>query len=59
MTKHIIIIFVIMLKNSRNRIEASPEQFLTTLKAGEHGCIIFYIQRSYAKYTICFCEIWT
>jgi hypothetical protein len=55
MTKHIII-FVIMLKNSRNRIEASPEQFLTTLKAGEHGCIIFYIQRSYAKYTICFCE---
>jgi hypothetical protein len=40
MTKHIII-FVIMLKNSRNRIEASPEQFLTTLKAGEHGCIFF------------------
>jgi hypothetical protein len=40
MTKHIII-FVIMLKNSRNRIEASPEQVLTTLKAGEHGCIFF------------------
>jgi hypothetical protein len=29
------------LKNSRNRIEASPEQFLTTLKVGEHGCIFF------------------
>jgi hypothetical protein len=28
-----------MLKASRNRIERSPEQFLSTLKAGEHGCI--------------------
>lgn len=41
MTKHIIIFVIVMLKDARNRIEASPEQFLTTLKAGEHGCIFF------------------
>jgi hypothetical protein len=32
------------LKTQEIELGASPEQFLTTLKAGEHGCIIFYIQ---------------
>ncbi len=32
---------MVILSESRNRINIPPEQFLNNLKAGEHGCVFF------------------
>ena len=31
-----------MTGESRNRVNASPEEFLHDLRAGEHGCVFFF-----------------
>ena len=31
-----------MPRESRNRVNASPEEFLHDVKPGEHGCVFFF-----------------